>query len=53
MIGDTIPDLSNSTRYMYFYVQNVDLSSPDRIETRPPGQTIYGISSIGDVDGDG
>ena len=53
MIGDTIPDVSNSTRYTYFYVQNVDLSSPDRIETRPPGQTIYGISSIGDVDGDG
>jgi len=53
MIADTIPDVSNSTRYMYFYGQNVDLSSPDRIETRPPGQTIYGISSIGDVDGDG
>jgi len=53
MIADTMPDTTNSTRYMFYYGRNANLAFPDRVETRPLGQTFYEMSSLGDIDGDG
>ncbi|MDY0151071.1 MAG: FG-GAP-like repeat-containing protein [Candidatus Cloacimonas sp.] len=53
LIIDSLPGVSSSNRYMYYYGENPDLNSPDKIETVLSGQCIYEIYSIGDVDNDG
>lgn len=53
MIVDTIPNLSDSTRYMYYFGGTSDLSTPDRIDIPQVNEVIYKIDMLNDVDGDG
>ena len=53
MIVDTIPNLSDSTRYMYYFGGTSDLSTPNRIDIPQVNEVIYKIDMLNDVDGDG
>ncbi len=53
MIEDAIPNVSSSSRYMYYFGGISDLSTPDRIEVPIAEENIYWIAKLGDVDGDG
>ncbi len=58
VIYDAIPGptgfhVEGSERYMIFYGGTNDLSSPDKIEYPLPGEEIYSMYALGDVDGDG
>ena len=53
MITDTIPGVSASIRFMFFYGGTSDLLTPDRIECPLAGESFITIYKLGDVDGDG
>jgi len=53
IIVDRNPDVPGSVRLMFYFGGTSDLTSPDRIEYPQPGESIYNMYELGDVDGDG
>ena len=52
-ITDVIYNVSDSPRFMYYYGQTDDLSTPDRVDVCDIGETKYDHYKLGDIDGDG
>ncbi|HQH50709.1 MAG TPA: FG-GAP-like repeat-containing protein [Candidatus Cloacimonadota bacterium] len=53
IIGDKKPEVPGSVRYLFYYGGTNDLSSPNRIECPLPGEIVYNMYKLGDIDGDG
>ncbi|HPI25555.1 MAG TPA: FG-GAP-like repeat-containing protein [Candidatus Cloacimonadota bacterium] len=53
VIGDSIPHVSESSRYMYFFGGTDDLLTPNRIECPQAEEEFVTTYKLGDVDGDG
>jgi hypothetical protein len=53
IILDTIPNVSGSARFMYYFGGTDDLLSPDMIITPLPNEDISRLDALGDIDGDG
>jgi|LSQX01.2.fsa_nt_gb hypothetical protein len=53
IIVDRNPDVPGSVRFRFYFGGTSDLSSPDKIEYPLPGEEIYSMYALGDVDGDG
>ncbi|MBW6514099.1 MAG: FG-GAP repeat protein [Candidatus Syntrophosphaera sp.] len=53
IIVDRNPDVTGSVRLMFYFGGTCDLTSPDMIEYPLPGESIYNMYELGDVDGDG
>lgn len=53
MIEDAIPNVSSSTRYMFFFGGTIDLLTPNLINIDDINETIYAHYKLGDIDGDG
>ena len=53
MLTDLMPDVSNSSRLLFFFGQTDDLSTPDMVVIPLPNEDYYRFDRLGDVDGDG
>lgn len=53
LIGDAIPNVSDSVRYMFYFGQTANLHAPDFVIVPQANEVIWRIDKLGDIDGDG